>query len=112
MPDTHLVKKMRLYKCDECGAVFDIPGIRYEHHTELAGMPGPKDREELVCPVCESDYITEGHECVRCGGFVKYGDFCTDCLNELDAFLDKHVRQAMNLERDELESMIVEWIER
>ena len=111
MPDTPWVKKMRLYRCDDCGAVFDKPRIRYEHHSELAGMPGPKDEEIRVCPVCGSDYIEEGHECVRCLGFTPFGDFCADCLNELDARMEK-VQQDMKLDNSEMEAMVIEWLER
>lgn len=104
---------MRMYKCVDCGAVFRHPEIRtvYEHHTEI-DPPNIETVHEAICPECGGDYILDGYACERCGdGFTEY-DFCDECLDELDAYLENDVQQAMGITWSMLVDMLNELLER
>ena len=49
-----------MYKCDECGAVFDKPKYVKEYMGEFWGSPAYETW--AVCPNCKSDDIEEVDE--------------------------------------------------
>lgn len=54
-----------MYRCIECGTIFEEPYIYYETH----GLDTPPYEEMRVCPVCEGDF-DEVVECEVCGSIV------------------------------------------
>ena len=47
---------MTLYKCNDCGAIFEDPCIEYNHEYFWGA---PCVEEFAVCPICRSDGIEE-----------------------------------------------------
>lgn len=44
-----------MYKCLNCGAVFEEPAVTYETH----GLDRPPYEKVYVCPVCRDNYMEE-----------------------------------------------------
>lgn len=79
-----------MYKCMDCGLVFDEPMERREKvHTQVE----PEIYVEYVCPDCLNTEIAEADLCPECGS-AKYKDeiLCRDCredlLDRVKAFFD------------------------
>ena len=65
-----------MYKCNDCGWVFDEP---YEYEERDVGYKAD------WCPECHSDDITEVKECVFCGELtpvydLTYKGYCPACV--------------------------------
>lgn len=104
-----------VYKCLDCGAEFTEPDKRteYEHHSELAGMPGPKDKEYTIesCPDCGSENIDGGWWCECCGERWADDDFCEDCYNRAaDAAVA--LQHSMNTDWSTIVDLFGKWSER
>ena len=74
-----------MYKCCECGAVFEEPATWKEYRGEYWGDPAYE--EMSGCPECEGGY-EEAFECEERGKWCSkdelIGGLCEDCQDELD----------------------------
>lgn len=67
-----------MYKCKECGELFDEPKtIIIDRHLEVSGC-NPEYWD--VSPCCQEDF-TEMQECFRCGEYTE-DVICDDCLRK------------------------------
>lgn len=67
-----------MYKCDDCGAVFEEP---YEYREPDVNFFAD------WCPYCQSDAIFEVKECALCGELTAVFDmtidgFCPECVEK------------------------------
>ena len=73
-----------MYKCIDCGAVFEEPATWEEYRGEYWGCPCSETMSG--CPECRGDY-EEAVECTRCGEWYFSGELedglCEDCQSEL-----------------------------
>lgn len=46
-----------MYRCEDCGEIFDFPKIIYENHGEFWGMPAYE--KWAVCPNCHDNNFDE-----------------------------------------------------
>ena len=67
-----------MYKCKDCGRLFEEP---YQHYEEDTGA------NEQGCPHCGSDYFTEVNVCKCCEDEYVEDDFCEDCMKSLHSVL-------------------------
>lgn len=88
--------KRILYRCTDCGSVFDDPV--YSSWMEDDGFM----RHGLVCPVCKSDDYEEGCACQLCGGFSE-DEYCDDCVSQLRKDLENLISE--NFNSDEIEAI-------
>lgn len=66
-----------MYKCEECGCIFEEPMFNREYHGLEYGY-----EEYGVCPNCGERGYKEGTPCKTCGE-EQFGDgFCEWCLDE------------------------------
>ena len=72
-----------MYKCVDCGAVFDEPDTWEESRGEYWGFPCTET--VCGCPECRGDY-EEAFECEECGEwFFKdelEDELCKECQNK------------------------------
>lgn len=64
-----------MYKCDECGNVFDDPSWESERLGEAIN-------NYCACPFCKSDLISEAVMCERCQEYTT-SEICDECKAEL-----------------------------
>ena len=71
-----------MYKCEECGELFEDYETYEEHHPY--GM-GYAVEEWHVCPHCGESGFKEVEECTRCGNFATYltNGLCDCCHDEM-----------------------------
>ena len=71
-----------MYKCRECGTIFEEPEITREKVGEIGCQPAYM--EYGVCPNCKEDgYFEEVQQCEMCGEYDDLEDgFCKECINE------------------------------
>ena len=111
MPDTRLVMKT-LYKCQDCGTVFETLTKGFEHHSEI-DPPNIETVYEAICPHCGSDDTITGQACYWCGdGFCEMYDYCDNCINDLDAYLSAYKNDGVLVPRHILVEMVAQWLER
>lgn len=79
-----------MYKCLDCGHVFEEPRICYEDLSPGHSSEGSSfELKYYGCPVCKGDDFKEMLECIRCakltidGIFCKGIFWCNDCAKEL-----------------------------
>lgn len=76
-----------MYKCSDCGLVFDNPKVYSEDRTPYGGMADPGFTETYTgCPSCGGNY-DEAMKCVRCDDeYISTESrypFCEGCLQDL-----------------------------
>lgn len=80
-----------MYKCYDCGYVFDKPKNYAEDRTPGGVFEGGSFVEHYTgCPECSGAYGSV-RECDNCGEYVfeeclnltEYGEFCDECYEEL-----------------------------
>ena len=73
-----------MYKCIECGAIFEEPKTWEEYRGEYWGCPCSETMSG--CPECRGDY-EEAVECTRCGEWCFEDELddglCEVCQDEL-----------------------------
>jgi hypothetical protein len=73
----------QMYKCNNCGHVFDEPKRWSESRGEFWGSPCYEDMDG--CPNCEESY-DEAYECKICGEYFTeeelHGGVCGGCIKE------------------------------
>lgn len=75
-----------MFKCTECGHIFDEPKMWSEKHED--GLP----YETLsACPNC-GEHFEEAKQCEICGGWFTKDDLtmgvCDECISEYSAYKD------------------------
>ncbi len=72
-----------MYKCLDCGCVFDEPISWSESRGEYWGMPCSE--EVSGCPYCKGDY-EEAYKCEECNEFFLeeelHSDLCEECVKK------------------------------
>lgn len=70
-----------MYKCNNCGQVFD----EAKTVTETHGFAHGPFEKLCVCPCCNGDY-SESKQCKQCGEWhfedELFDGYCTDCLRD------------------------------
>lgn len=73
-----------MFKCTECGFVFEEPKTWEEGRGEFWGFPCTETVRG--CPVCEDDFL-EAFRCKRCRGWFFEDElndgYCECCYDEL-----------------------------
>lgn len=71
-----------MYKCYDCGAVFESPASHEEDRGEFWGFPCSETVND--CPNCGGDY-EEVFQCEKCGEYFfedeLHSDVCDDCID-------------------------------
>lgn len=98
-----------MYVCNDCKSFFDEPRTRHLHinHSELDTGYRFEDKDIAVCPECGSGDIQEAHECVcghPCSGT---NEFCDDCHEDIQAYLEM-IQEEMHLDYETLKYLISE----
>ncbi len=81
-----------IYKCNECGRLFDTPN----HYFETHGLDTPPYEEIFACPYCDSFSYEETDVCDVCGKtdyahrFVRSGQR-TVCMECWDDYADEDI---------------------
>lgn len=100
-----------MYKCDDCGCVFDEPGTYWETVCNISEYD-TAERECPCCPRCHSYQYDEVWECKICGEYYHEGEtycesgnkcYCEDCVIEAmtsDYDLFKQFLKLNKLEKD------------
>lgn len=74
-----------MYRCKDCGEIFDDPATQYEYHPY--GM-GYAHEEWAVCPCCRDTDFEEVEECERCGEVFPVDELCDGlcdtCYDEVE----------------------------
>ena len=55
-----------MYKCLDCGCVFDEPKKIIENH----GLDNPPYENMEICPACSSSNFRETYPCDQCGIYI------------------------------------------
>jgi len=71
-----------MFKCEDCGAVFEEPAVSREYHGLEYGY-----EERGHCPNCGSDDYTNSKVCDICGEPAWGSDYCEDCKEKAKEFL-------------------------
>ena len=70
-----------MYKCHDCGEVFETPKSVTVSLGQCFGFPA--DEEQSECPICGSDDFDAAELCESCGGYFFPDDLeeglCEDC---------------------------------
>lgn len=85
-----------MYKCKDCGRLFEEP---YQHYEEDTGA------NEQGCPHCSSDYFTEVNVCKCCEDEYVEDDFCEDCMEKLALGLNQ-IMDELSVDADIFQDMI------
>lgn len=80
-----------MYKCKECGLIFETPTKSYEDYTPSGGCEDSFICEKKVCPICKGTF-EKINECEYCGKFItkemteyyKNQVVCEECKEELE----------------------------
>ena len=65
-----------MYKCNDCGRVFEEPKRFVIQSLEHFGTPC--EETAIGCPFCHGDY-EDATICKICGNYTSAGDYCDDC---------------------------------
>lgn len=90
-----------MYRCEECGEIFEEPR-KYEERD--VGY------EALLCPYCDCDTIEEVRECKYCGEYKSYLDidgYCNDCIGNTRRKFNLFLRS--RFEEEELQILKTEF---
>lgn len=92
-----------MYKCCDCGLVFDNPKVYSEDRTPYGGYPEPGFTEHFAgCPSCGGAF-DEAMECVRCNNeYISTESsypFCEGCQDDLATVLAEVITE--NFREDE-----------
>ena len=111
MQDTPL-KMKTLYRCQDCGTVFEELTKSFEHHSEI-DPPNIETVQIPVCPACGSDDAITGTACKWCGdGFCDLEQYCDTCMDDLDAYLSAYRNDGVQVPKHILVEMVEQWLER
>lgn len=100
-----------MYKCDDCGCVFDEPGT-YSETVCVISEYNTAEWEYLCCPRCNSYQFDDVWECKICGEYYHEGEtycedgdkcYCEECVIETmsnDYTLFKQFLKDCNLEKE------------
>ena len=82
-----------MYKCNECGEIFEKPWERYEEET------GAYDSG---CIYCGSDYFEETYICTHCGdyGANEADGLCEECKEALHEDISKIIHKYAGMSND------------
>lgn len=100
-----------MYKCDDCGCVFDEPGT-YRETVEFISQYDTAEWEYPCCPRCCSYQFDDVWECKICGEYYHEGEtycetvdkcYCEECIikemtSDYDLF--KQFLKAADVEKD------------
>lgn len=94
-----------MWRCVDCGYVFDDAMTGYEWHGEYVESYG-------VCTRCASDQIEEVVECRACGvGYATIGgDYCEECERDFELLMNE-VKKSMGIDEKTLIDMMALYIE-
>lgn len=82
-----------MFKCLDCGEIFEEPSVETWNETsEYWGRPVNEPFTVYTCPSCGSDDLDKLNECPICGGPAE-DDFCADCHKYLEDRLEDITRE-------------------
>lgn len=101
-----------MYRCEECGTIFEEPNILKENLGVLGGDYAILEHQ--VCPFCKIDGCFEEIEpCKICGSYEndKDGEYCKECISDVTKrfqfFLADFTEEELDILRElNLEEMI------
>lgn len=101
-----------LYRCLECGQIFDGDDIRHvsDYMGEAWGAPAYRSYEGSPC--CEADFV-EAKQCKICGsyeGLEENEDYCKECKKDISIRLDKLLDHIKTEYKDEFEEAEREYL--
>jgi hypothetical protein len=81
-----------MYKCLNCGAVFDYPDYEDDFTSEYFGRP--VTHHISVCPECRSDELDTAERCQLCGEYHSgESDYCADCVDLIIDYFDSVIAE-------------------
>lgn len=97
-----------MYRCPECGEIFDAPLIARDSH----GLPGGFFEEFCSCPCCGGGKFEQAVKCQNCGDWMpeSQGEFglCEKCEAKADAKYDM-IQAIAHLYLKENELAYINW---
>lgn len=68
-----------MFRCQDCGALFEVPAEELEFHPEI---DGEFYERYSVCPDCGCGAISEVDKCAICGEYCQNDThrFCEECI--------------------------------
>ena len=95
-----------MYKCDECGQLFDDPVDGLDQ--VYCGNGIAEEVQFSACPYCGCESYTEQEECPCCGGWMPKGyRICGECMDDLKYMFNKFIMSLNEDARDQLD----EWLD-
>lgn len=92
-----------MYKCDNCGAIFEEPTSWSEARTEWAN-------ETITgSPCCKSGYY-EVYECECCHVSYTDDDYCEECLRDFEDTMEE-AQANMGIDYTTFCRMVENWID-
>lgn len=81
-----------MYKCLNCGAVFDYPDYEDDFTSEYFGKS--VTHHISVCPECRSDELDTAERCQLCGEYHSgESDYCADCVDLIKDYFDSVIAE-------------------
>lgn len=81
-----------MYKCLNCGAVFDYPDYEDDFTSEYFGRS--VTHHISVCPECRSDELDTAERCQLCGEYHSgESDYCADCVDLIKDYFDSVIAE-------------------
>jgi hypothetical protein len=102
-----------MYRCNECGSIFEELGKKTELVGECRGTNAYTTWP--CCPICGSEDFEEGNYC-DCGEFVGEGEkYCPDCLELVTEAINECVKRVgadLNIDESEARELISERLDK
>lgn len=81
-----------MYKCLNCGAVFDYPDYEDDFTSEYFGRSVTHHISR--CPECRSDELDTAERCQLCGEYHSgESDYCADCVDLIKDYFDSVIAE-------------------
>lgn len=104
-----------MYKCKDCGALFDSPKLEMSRVADYWGFPASEPWG--VCPECGSGEFDIANQCPMCGEYytVNRRNCCNQCLTTIsEAFQDtiNELAKDWSCNTDEIKEALYGLVER
>lgn len=99
-----------MYKCLNCGAIFDCPDYEDDFSSEYFGRR--VTHHISVCPDCRSDELDTAEKCQLCGEYHSgESDYCADCEDLMHDYFDPviaEIREMFGFDEDRIKEALKE----